>query len=106
MPERSATARVAASGSGALSTTITSSGAGSARASDARQRASASGRPRVVAGVPPDYFSSTGQLWGNPLYAWAMHEQEGYHWWIARVRTLFTLCDIVRIDHFRGFESY
>jgi 4-alpha-glucanotransferase len=64
------------------------------------------GRPRVVAGVPPDYFSETGQLWGNPLYAWAAHEREGYRWWIARMRTLYTLCDIVRIDHFRGFESY
>ncbi len=66
----------------------------------------ASGRPRVIAGVPPDYFSATGQLWGNPLYAWPAHEQEGYHWWIERVRALFALCDIVRIDHFRGFESY
>ena len=64
------------------------------------------GYPRVVAGVPPDYFSATGQHWGNPLYNWPAHAQEGYHWWIKRMRTTLTLCDIVRLDHFRGFESY
>ncbi len=64
------------------------------------------GQARVVAGVPPDYFSATGQLWGNPLYQWAAHEQQGYRWWIERMRATLALCDIVRIDHFRGFESY
>ncbi len=66
----------------------------------------AGGRPRVVAGVPPDYFSATGQRWGNPLYCWAAHEQEGYRWWTERLRATLSLCDRVRIDHFRGFESY
>ena len=64
------------------------------------------GRPRVVAGVPPDYFSATGQHWGNPLYDWPAHKKEDYRWWIDRMRASFALCDIVRIDHFRGFESY
>ena len=64
------------------------------------------GRPRVVAGVPPDYFSATGQHWGNPLYNWPLHQHEGYRWWIERMRATFALCDVVRIDHFRGFESY
>ena len=63
------------------------------------------GWPRVVAGVPPDYFSASGQRWGNPLYDWEAHAQDAYGWWIARMRTTLTLCDIVRIDHFRGFES-
>ena len=66
----------------------------------------ANGRPRVVAGVPPDYFSETGQHWGNPLYNWPAHEEESYRWWIGRIRKALALCDIVRIDHFRGFESY
>lgn len=66
----------------------------------------ARGRPRVVAGVPPDFFSATGQHWGNPLYDWTAHEQEGYRWWTERLRGMLELCDIVRIDHFRGFESY
>lgn len=66
----------------------------------------AGGRPRVVAGVPPDYFSATGQHWGNPLYRWPAHAAEGYAWWIARLRHTFRLCDVVRIDHFRGFEAY
>ena len=66
----------------------------------------AKGRPRVVAGVPPDYFSETGQLWGNPLYAWPAHAEEDYRWWVERMRTALSLCDVVRIDHFRGFESY
>ena len=64
------------------------------------------GRPRVIAGVPPDYFSATGQRWGNPLYRWAAHQAENYRWWITRMRVTLALCDIVRIDHFRGFESY
>ncbi len=64
------------------------------------------GQPRVVAGVPPDYFSATGQHWGNPLYNWPAHAKEGYHWWIERMRATLIQCDIVRIDHFRGFESY
>ena len=62
-------------------------------------------RPRVVAGVPPDYFSATGQLWGNPLYRWDRHAAEGYGWWIRRMRSALTLADIVRIDHFRGFAA-
>ena len=66
----------------------------------------ADGRPRVIAGVPPDYFSATGQRWGNPLYRWNIHAQNGYRWWIARIRRVLSLCDGVRIDHFRGFESY
>ncbi len=63
-------------------------------------------RPTAVAGVPPDYFSADGQLWGNPLYDWPAHAAEGYAWWLARLRANFALCDIVRIDHFRGFEAY
>jgi 4-alpha-glucanotransferase len=63
-------------------------------------------RPTAVAGVPPDYFSADGQLWGNPLYDWNAHADEGYAWWLARLRANFELCDIVRIDHFRGFEAY
>ncbi len=64
------------------------------------------GRPTVVAGVPPDYFSADGQLWGNPLYDWPEHQADGYAWWIARLRANFELYDIVRIDHFRGFDTY
>lgn len=63
-------------------------------------------RPTAVAGVPPDYFSADGQLWGNPLYAWEVHRADGYRWWIARLRASFELYDIVRIDHFRGFDTY
>jgi 4-alpha-glucanotransferase len=63
------------------------------------------GQPIVVAGVPPDYFSATGQLWGNPLYNWDAMAREGYAWWIARFRHLLELVDFVRIDHFRGFEA-
>ena len=66
----------------------------------------ASGRPTVVAGVPPDYFSETGQLWGNPLYRWDVHEQTGYAWWIARLEHALRFFDLVRIDHFRGFVNY
>lgn len=62
--------------------------------------------PRCVAGVPPDYYSATGQLWGNPIYRWTRHEADGYQWWIWRIRRNLKLFDVVRIDHFRGFESY
>jgi len=64
------------------------------------------GRPGYVAGVPPDYFSQDGQLWGNPLYDWTRHATDGYRWWVERLRQSAELADIVRIDHFRGFESY
>jgi 4-alpha-glucanotransferase len=60
----------------------------------------------AVAGVPPDYFSATGQLWGNPIYRWDRMKSEGYAWWIARMRAAFQMFDLVRIDHFRGFEAY
>ncbi len=63
-------------------------------------------RPVAVAGVPPDYFSEDGQLWGNPLYRWEAHRKDGYDWWLRRLRSSFELCDIVRIDHFRGFDEY
>lgn len=63
------------------------------------------GAPTVVAGVPPDYFSATGQLWGNPLYDWNLMVKDGYRWWIDRFATTFKLFDIVRVDHFRGFEA-
>jgi len=66
----------------------------------------AQGRATVVAGVPPDFFSATGQHWGNPLYRWPAHAQEGYAWWVQRVRRTFELVDVVRIDHFRGFAAY
>ena len=66
----------------------------------------ATGQARVIAGVPPDYFSETGQRWGNPLYRWPAHAADGYRWWTARLRHAFALFDSVRIDHFRGFESY
>ena len=66
----------------------------------------ADGLPRVVAGVPPDYFSETGQRWGNPMYLWPAHATEGYAWWIDRIKRTFELVDIVRIDHFRGFANY
>ncbi len=64
------------------------------------------GRPICVAGVPPDYFSETGQRWGNPLYRWDQHQHTGYAWWIRRFQKVLELCDLIRIDHFRGFESY
>jgi 4-alpha-glucanotransferase len=63
-------------------------------------------RPTVVSGVPPDYFSETGQLWGHPLYRWEVMAEHGYAWWIARFRMAFTQADVVRIDHFRGFYNY
>jgi 4-alpha-glucanotransferase len=68
-------------------------------------RLEADGRPTVVAGVPPDYFSATGQLWGNPHYRWDALERTGYAWWIDRFRASLALVDRVRIDHFRGFEA-
>lgn len=64
------------------------------------------GRPTVVAGVPPDYFAKTGQLWGNPLYRWEAHASTGYAWWIARMRATLRLVDRARLDHFRGFAAY
>lgn len=64
------------------------------------------GRPSHVAGVPPDYFSADGQLWGNPLYDWAFHKSSGYRWWIERVQHAADQLDLVRIDHFRGFEAF
>lgn len=64
------------------------------------------GQSTVVAGVPPDYFSVTGQLWGNPLYRWEVLKQTGYAWWIERFRATLTFVDIARLDHFRGFEAY
>lgn len=66
----------------------------------------ASGAPRVQAGVPPDYFSETGQLWGNPIYRWGAMAREGFAWWTARLRSAFELFDRVRLDHFRGFEAF
>lgn len=64
------------------------------------------GQPTVVAGVPPDYFSPTGQRWGNPLYRWDRMAQDQYAWWAQRMRKTLALVDIVRVDHFRGFEAY
>jgi 4-alpha-glucanotransferase len=64
------------------------------------------GNPLVVAGVPPDYFSATGQRWGNPIYRWGLMAQRGFRWWIDRFRINFSLVDMVRLDHFRGFEAY
>ncbi len=63
------------------------------------------GEPTFVAGVPPDYFSASGQLWGNPLYDWKVLRQTGFQWWIDRFKATFELFDVVRIDHFRGFEA-
>ena len=64
------------------------------------------GYPTKVAGVPPDYFSAEGQMWGNPLYDWDAHEADGFSWWIARIRNQLTQVDYLRLDHFRGFEAY
>jgi 4-alpha-glucanotransferase len=64
------------------------------------------GQPTVVAGVPPDYFSATGQRWGNPLYRWEAMREQQFRWWVARVRTSLRLADVVRLDHFRGFVHY
>ena len=66
----------------------------------------AKGNPTVVAGVPPDYFSDTGQRWGNPLYRWDVIKQEKFKWWIQRFKSSFELFDVIRIDHFRGFVAY
>ena len=63
-------------------------------------------RTDVVAGVPPDYFSATGQLWGNPIYRWDKLQETGYEWWIDRFRAVLAQVDMVRLDHFRGFEAY
>ncbi len=66
----------------------------------------ADGMPSVVAGVPPDYFSATGQRWGNPLYDWRVHRQQKFDWWVRRLRSVLGLVDSVRIDHFRGFTGH
>ena len=63
-------------------------------------------RPLRVSGVPPDYFSATGQRWGNPLYRWGLMKEHGFDWWVARIRRSLTLYDVIRLDHFRGFEAY
>jgi len=62
--------------------------------------------PTSVAGVPPDYFSPTGQLWGNTLYRWDVHKAQGYSWWLNRIRSVLKSVDIIRLDHFRGFAGY
>ena len=64
------------------------------------------GRPTVIAGVPPDYFSPTGQRWGNPLYRWDQMAEDGYRWWMERFKATLETVDLVRLDHFRGFEAY
>lgn len=64
------------------------------------------GQPTYVAGVPPDYFSTTGQRWGNPLYRWKVHQASGFSWWLDRIRSVLELVDIIRLDHFRGFAGY
>ena len=64
------------------------------------------GNPTVIAGVPPDYFSPTGQRWGNPLYRWDVMKEDNYSWWLERFKAILSLVDYVRIDHFRGFEAY
>jgi 4-alpha-glucanotransferase len=66
----------------------------------------ADAQPEFVAGVPPDAFSKTGQRWGNPLYRWQVLKQRGYDWWVERIRGTLRTCDIIRLDHFRGFEKY
>ena len=66
----------------------------------------AKGRYSAVSGVPPDNFSATGQLWGNPVYDWKAHEKEGFRWWKERIRRCLEMTDIIRIDHFRGFDAY
>ena len=63
-------------------------------------------RPAYVAGVPPDYFSDTGQLWGNPVYRWEILKNDGYLWWCQRIEHNLKMYDKVRIDHFRGFSQY
>jgi 4-alpha-glucanotransferase len=66
----------------------------------------ADGQPTVVAGVPPDYFSRTGQRWGNPLYRWELMRETEFRWWVARIKTNLRFADIIRLDHFRGFAAY
>jgi 4-alpha-glucanotransferase len=66
----------------------------------------ADGNPSKVAGVPPDYFSATGQLWGNPIYRWDVLKSQGYDWWVRRFRETLKVVDLVRLDHFRGFEAF
>lgn len=66
----------------------------------------ADGTPKFVAGVPPDYFSATGQLWGNPLYDWEEMKNDGYAWWNDRIKSMLSMVDYIRVDHFRGFEAY
>ena len=63
-------------------------------------------QPIRVSGVPPDYFSATGQRWGNPLYKWGLLRERGFDWWVARIRRSLALYDMIRLDHFRGFEAY
>jgi len=63
-------------------------------------------KPIRVSGVPPDYFSATGQRWGNPLYKWGLLRERGFDWWVARIRRSLTLYDVIRLDHFRGFEAF
>ncbi len=69
-------------------------------------RLDAEGRAELQAGVPPDYFSATGQLWGNPVYDWKALAEDGYRWWVRRVKASLAMVDLLRIDHFRGFEAY
>jgi 4-alpha-glucanotransferase len=64
------------------------------------------GNAKKIAGVPPDYFSATGQLWGNPIYRWDRMAADGYSWWVERFRAAFRMFDMLRVDHFRGFEAY
>jgi 4-alpha-glucanotransferase len=64
------------------------------------------GTPALQSGVPPDYFSASGQLWGNPIYRWDELERDGYRWWVDRIRATFTMFDVVRVDHFRGFQAF
>jgi len=64
------------------------------------------GAPTVVAGVPPDYYSPTGQLWGNPLYRWEVHQNRNFDWWVSRFQATLEVVDIIRLDHFRGFSGY
>lgn len=64
------------------------------------------GNRTLVAGVPPDYFSETGQLWGNPQYNWKVLEKDGFSWWVSRFKHMFSQCDAIRVDHFRGFDAY
>lgn len=66
----------------------------------------AQGNRVLVAGVPPDYFSETGQLWGNPQYNWKELEKDGFSWWVDRFKHMFKTCDAIRVDHFRGFDEY